>query len=165
MEEKDTISIKKLQTESGELGGQRYVNQNCWLAKSVNAPPAKRCWYCETRFQDCPLFRYLIVTLCLIIISLSIVLLAGGTISRSFVLSMFLFIVSYGYFFNKTTEELILANFSLRKARKILEESKLVLETRLGSLEKFRKITVGRELRMIELKKEIQRLKKELGEM
>jgi PAS domain S-box-containing protein len=35
---------------------------------------------------------------------------------------------------------------------------------RLAELERFRKLTVGRELKMIELKKEIEELKKEMGE-
>ncbi len=36
------------------------------------------------------------------------------------------------------------------------------LEKKIEELERFRKFTVGRELRMVELKKEIERLKKEL---
>jgi len=38
------------------------------------------------------------------------------------------------------------------------------LQKRINELEKFHKLTIGRELRMAELKKEIQRLKKELEE-
>lgn len=38
------------------------------------------------------------------------------------------------------------------------------LQERVEELEKLHRLTVGRELRMIELKKEIERLKKELVE-
>jgi polyhydroxyalkanoate synthesis regulator phasin len=36
--------------------------------------------------------------------------------------------------------------------------------SRLADLERFQKLTVGRELKMVELKKEIEELKKRLGE-
>ena len=38
------------------------------------------------------------------------------------------------------------------------------LQEKIGELERFQRLAVGRELKMIELKKEIERLKKELGE-
>jgi len=43
-----------------------------------------------------------------------------------------------------------------------LENAKKELEEKITELERFRKITVGRELKMIELKQEIERLKKEI---
>jgi len=43
-----------------------------------------------------------------------------------------------------------------------IEETRLALQERVAELEKFDKLSVGRELKMIELKEEIQRLKTEL---
>lgn len=186
------VPTKELQLESKEIAGPKDLNLNCWLVRSIDAPPLKRCRYCKMRFKECPAFRYLIITLFLIAISLSTIFLIEGEISIAVILSLFLFIVSYGYFFNKSTEGLILANFSLRKTKKTLEESKLTLEItvkarteelreltnslqqqvkertkelqeRVNELEKFRKSTVGRELKMMELKDEIRRLKEESG--
>ncbi len=190
---------KKSESELGEIGGSSYINPNCWLAKAINAPPVKRCWYCETTFQKCPAFRYLIVTLILIPLSLSFIFLTEGRISRTVILSLFIFIISYGYLFNKSTEELVITNFSLKKIKRTLEKSKSNLEIRVRArtkdlrelansleqqansleqqvkektkelqkrveeLERFRKFSIDRELRMVELKKEIKKLKEELG--
>jgi predicted RNase H-like nuclease (RuvC/YqgF family) len=43
-----------------------------------------------------------------------------------------------------------------------IKKTETELRDRLEELEKFHRITVGRELKMIELKEEIERLKKEL---
>jgi PAS domain S-box-containing protein len=51
-----------------------------------------------------------------------------------------------------------------RKAEAQVAEQRTKELERLAELEKFQKLTVGRELKMIELKKEIQELKRSLGE-
>ncbi|MEK6623602.1 MAG: histidine kinase, partial [Bdellovibrionota bacterium] len=50
-----------------------------------------------------------------------------------------------------------------RAEREVAEQRTREL-TRLAELERFQKLTVGRELKMIELKKEIEELKRRLGE-
>ncbi|MBZ9572450.1 PAS domain S-box protein [Patescibacteria group bacterium] len=62
-----------------------------------------------------------------------------------------------------------LAFVDIRESKKFREELKRQvsertkeLQKKMEELEKFRKVAVGRELKMIELKKEIERLKKEL---
>ena len=190
-----------LRPELEKIGGQNYVNPNCWLAKSVSASPVKRCRYCEMKFSECPASRYLILTLILIFLSLLIAFLIEGTISRAIILVLFFFIISYGYFFNKHTEKLVATNFTLKKAKESLEkakekleEAKTVLEIkvkartkelkelsegldrqvkektkelqeRIDELERFHKMTIGRELKMTELKKEVARLKEEINKI
>lgn len=56
--------------------------------------------------------------------------------------------------------ENIKANLELRVHEKTME-----LQERLNELEKFRKLTIGRELKMIELKDEIDNLKRKIGEI
>lgn len=50
----------------------------------------------------------------------------------------------------------------IKKYEKELQEAKKVLEVRVRELEKFQRLTVGRELEMIELKKNIEKLKEQI---
>jgi hypothetical protein len=56
----------------------------------------------------------------------------------------------------KTLEE------KVKERTKELQEKTIELQKRVAELEEFHRLTVGRELKMIELKEEIERLKKEL---
>jgi len=49
-----------------------------------------------------------------------------------------------------------------QKLEEQVRERTKELQNKIRELEKFQKITVGRELKMIELKKEIEKLKEEL---
>jgi len=60
---------------------------------------------------------------------------------------------------NKTLEDRV------KERTQELEKSYQEIKARKEKLEKFYNLTVGRELKMIELKKEIQELKKKLGEL
>lgn len=92
-----------------------------------------------------------------------------------------------GEAFNKMTNSLKKSRASLEEAKTVLEikvaartkeirelaesleeqvkERTKELQKRIVELEKFHKLTIGRELKMIELKKEIERLKKELKDV
>ena len=65
---------------------------------------------------------------------------------------------------NKTLDILKVVNLyqeqmkEIKEKTKILAKTKKELEEKIGRLEKFNKLTVGRELRVIELKEKIQKL-------
>ena len=50
---------------------------------------------------------------------------------------------------------------ALRHTLRNLEESRVQLLEKIAELEKFEEVVVGRELKLIELEKEVQRLKEE----
>jgi len=100
-----------------KLGDSGYVNQNCWLAKNVNYPPSKRCQYCESKFRNCLFERYLIITLILVSVILIGSYLFEKNISRSLIFSIFALVITYGYFFNKTTQKMIESHFEEKKAK------------------------------------------------
>ncbi len=60
----------------------------------------------------------------------------------------------------RAEEKLIL--LTRRKLEQKIKESQKELKERIEELQKFYKLTVGRELRMVELKKEVKRLREEL---
>jgi methyl-accepting chemotaxis protein len=65
---------------------------------------------------------------------------------------------------NKALEEKVKERTKeLQEKIEELEKTKKKLLEKIGELEEFRRVTVGRELKMIELKQEIERLKKELN--
>ena len=52
----------------------------------------------------------------------------------------------------------------IRRRTSQLGEAKEILERRVEELEQINKVTIGRELKMVELKKEIERLKEKSNE-
>lgn len=54
---------------------------------------------------------------------------------------------------------------ALKKAEELIMEQRAKELERLAELEKFQRLTVGREMKMIELKKEIESLKKKIEEL
>lgn len=111
--------FQKGKIEIGEIG---YLNKNCWLIKNLNYVPYKRCQYCEIRFRNCLFLQYQIISLLLIIFSFSLFLLIEKKISALVIITVFVLIIVYGYFFNKSTEKIIRANFSEKKSKDALKE-------------------------------------------
>lgn len=112
-------NVDKKQIKIGEPG---YINQNCWLARNVGHPPSARCQYCELKFRNCLLNRFLIISSVLISIIIVISFIIEGSVSKLLIISVFTLITVYGYFFEKSTESIIEANFAERKAKESLEE-------------------------------------------
>jgi len=114
------------------LGDSGFVNRNCWLTKNVGHPPSSRCQYCELEFKDCLFSRYLAISVILAFLLLLISYLVEGNISRTLVLSIFVLIITYGYFFNKSTEAIIEASFAEKKSKEAFENLTVTLKQRVA---------------------------------
>ena len=136
--------FQKGKIETGKLG---YLNENCWLVRTLNYAPYKRCQYCKLKFHNCLFLHYQIVSLILILFFLTLSFLIEGRISKLMIISIFTLVIVYGYFFNKSTEKIIKANFAQRKANEVLKELTETLEEQV-------------EQRIKELRKAYEELKK-----
>lgn len=177
---------------SKRVGNPDYINENCWLATQLGYPPVKRCWYCELRFRNCPFTHYLGISLLLALFSFALAFLIDGKITRAHVFIVFVLVLAYGYFTTRTTEKIIEANFAEKLARIALEKAKASLEVKIAErtkeledltknlgqqvdtrtkeleeklkeLEKINSLAVGRELKMIELKRKIKELEEKIN--
>jgi len=110
---------QKKQIKIGESG---YVNMNCWLARNLNYPPTKHCQFCQLKFNNCLFFRYSAISLFLVIIIFASAFFIEGSISKLLIVSVFSLIIIYGYYFDKSTESIIEANFAQKKATEALED-------------------------------------------
>ena len=173
-----------------KIGSKEYLNENCWLARNLRIPPAKRCWYCVLTFRNCPIVQYLIPTIIFLFGSLAVLFLIEGEVSKPVLVIILIIVFGYGWFANYSTEKLIKANFQERKLRielggekksleikvavrtKELKELAVALDQRvkertkdlqekMKELERFNRLAVGRELKMVGLKEEIKKLKEE----
>lgn len=100
-----------------QLGEDGYVNQNCWLARNLNYPPTRHCQFCQSKLRSCLFERYMVITFVLVVVVLLINFIWEKTISKSLVFSIFTIIIVYGYYFSKSTEKMIVANFDEKKAK------------------------------------------------
>lgn len=115
------VEIEEIK-EKKEIGDLKYINENCWLARNLGYPPTKHCHYCQLKFHGCLFFRYSAISLFLIFLIFTTAFLIEGSISKILITAVFALIIIYGYFFDKSTEEIVLATFKERKAKKQLEE-------------------------------------------
>jgi signal transduction histidine kinase len=119
MEKAQKVKKENAEKKIGEFG---YINRTCWLANTVNYSPSNRCQYCESKFRDCLFFQYMIISLILVAIITAISLYIDKTISKPLIISIFILVITYGYFFDKSTEKIVKANFAQRKAKEALED-------------------------------------------
>jgi len=126
MEKSENFKEKK-----AEIGGPGYLNKSCWLVRNLRYLPYKRCQYCELKFRNCLFLQYQIISLILILFLLTLSLLIEGRILELVVISVFTLVFFYGYFFNKSTDKIIQANFTERKAKEALEELTEKLEQKV----------------------------------
>ncbi|MDD5039583.1 MAG: HAMP domain-containing sensor histidine kinase [Patescibacteria group bacterium] len=122
-----------MQTNAGTtVGGEKYLNYNCWLVKNLNYAPYRRCQYCKYRFRNCLFLQYQIVSVALAVIILPLFLLFEGKISALAIISVFASITVFGYFFNKSTEKIIKAQFAQEQASQKLKELSDMLEVKVN---------------------------------
>jgi len=114
--------LKTYSQEVIKIGEPGYVNKNCWLARNLNYPPTKHCQFCQLKFNNCLFFKYSVISLVLVSIIFTIAFLTEGAISRLLIISVFTLIIVYGYYFDKSTESIIEANFAQKKAKEELED-------------------------------------------
>ncbi len=187
---KKSFGFRDQKTEifsNAEQGSPNYVNPNCWVARSIESPPWQRCRYCQIGFKSCPMFKFLLLIIFLGMASLLFSFMANRDIfweaSESLILALVFMSVAFGYLFNKNTLGLLEKERAAQKVlevrvkartrelqeraerrEEVIEERTKELKQRVQELEKFRRLVVGRELKMKELKQELQKMKKELNE-
>ena len=120
-----------MKTPSQNNERPEYSQMNCWLVKNLSYFPYKRCQHCQLRFRDCMFLHYQIVSAIMLVIFLPLFYFIEGRISPLAVVTIFSFIIIYGFFFNKSTENIVEANFAQAKANKALEELTASLEDRV----------------------------------
>jgi signal transduction histidine kinase len=122
---------KQISKTKKKVGDPGYVNQTCWLASNLNYPPSKRCQYCETKFSNCLFERFFITSLVLISVVLVFTYLMEKTISTPIIVSLFIIIIVYGVFFDKSTERIIKANFAEKQAKQDFKKLSKTLQQKV----------------------------------
>ena len=143
--------------EKFKIGKTEYINENCWLVKTLNYNPYKRCQHCELKFRNCLFLQYQIISLFLIVFFLILSFLIEGKISELIIISVFTLVIVYGYFFNTSTDKIIQANFAQRKAKEAVEELNERLQEKVD--EQTKEIRKAYEVEK-KARKELERLDK-----
>ena len=115
-----------------DLGGFSYGNKKCWLAENLGHNPYKRCRYCDSRFRNCLFLQYQFVSFLLIFFAFAIFFIFEGGLSAPAMVAIFVMVIAYGYFFDKSTDRIIQANFIQRQSKKELEALSGKLEEKVA---------------------------------
>lgn len=131
--------VKKVNNfkEKIKIGESTYLNKNCWLVNNLKSPPYNRCRYCRFKFRQCLFLHYQVISIVLIVAFLSILLSTEGRISISAIISIFTLVIIYGYFFNKSTETIIKANFAEKEAKEAFQKLNEQLEDKVQEQTKY----------------------------
>jgi len=122
---------KDKKNQKKTIGGNKYLNKNCWLICSLGYSPYNRCKYCELNFRKCLFLHYQIISIILVGAFLSLFFLVEGRVTGLAIICVFTFVIVYGYVLNKSMDDIIKANFAQRKASLALEELTKKLEERV----------------------------------
>ena len=156
-----------------------FLNQNCWLVRTIKTLPAKRCRYCVWKFTQCPLFSFLFWMLFFLSISFLIIYFFEGKISKVIAFALIIPFFGLGFFVNRMVDQLIFAHYKQMKAKeeamKAKEEAqKLIieLEKEKASLdikvkertEKLKELTETLEKKVKEKTQELEQERKKLAE-
>lgn len=127
----------------GDFGTVKYINQNCWLAKSSGAQVLQRCRYCRLRWRDCLSFQFLVITLS-ILGAIALIALIGFpffTIAEAEIMVGVVLLLAflYGLFFNKGADKITETSYQVEVKvneleQKITEEKEILENTRDGIL-------------------------------
>ncbi len=114
------------------IGGFNYINPHCWLTRVLGYAPVERCRYCEIKFRACLFFQHLVVSVLLVFFLFGLSWLTTGEVSRLVVVSVFILIIVYGYFFSRSTEKIIRTSFAEKQAKEALRQLNEELESRVN---------------------------------
>ena len=124
--------IGKSRPKNTRLGEEAYINNDCWLDRTLGYHPYERCGHCELKFQNCLFLHYQIISSVLIIFFLILSFVIEGGVSIFGIIFLFTVIITYGYYFNKSTEGLIQASFAEIRAREALDKLNEDLEKKIN---------------------------------
>lgn len=148
--------MPKQQTPNNKLvkaiGGETYLNKNCWLVKNLGSLPYTRCQYCELRFRNCLFLQYQVISVLLICFALALFYILDKTLSFAPIAIVFAIVIVYGYFFNKSTEKIIKSNFFEKKAKEELKTLSNKLEDKVVEQTKEIKTKAERMIKLLEMR-------------
>ena len=149
-----------------------FLNQNCWLVRTIKTLPAKRCRYCVWKFTQCPLFSFLFWMLFFLSISFLIIYFFEGKISKVIAFALIIPFFGLGFFVNRMVDQLIFAHYKQMKAKEEAQKLIIELEKEKASLdikvkertEKLKELTETLEKKVKEKTQELEQERKKLAE-
>lgn len=122
------MRAKKVSTKKEE---PECLNTNCWLVRNLGYSPYKRCAHCRFRFRNCLFLHYQVVSAAMIVFFIAACYLFEGKVTMKPIFMVFIVVFVYGFFFNRSTESIVEANYQQAKAAEALEELTKNLEIRV----------------------------------